>query len=269
MSRTRASFDYAPLDTDSPLPSNLQPSPRRNSKRSHSVRAWLSTRTGVCSAALAVTVVVAGALAATSSPSTARGPSSGTWAQRVMGAKQSPDLDSLRTDHTYAYGTPEPNEIDAYAEHPIRGLIREAKAQWADKVARQSTSFEGAVEVYKQRHHRDPPPGFKEWYDYAKEHDVQLIDEYDSLYAQVELLLALPPSVLQERLHAYDDKEGRGRDHGLITVKDHVITVGESELPSSFAASGCKHVLTSLARSQVGGRLSWTVSQNSCSPSLI
>lgn len=50
-----------------------------------------------------------------------------------------------------------------YEVHPIRTLMEEAKSKWEDKKARQSTDYEGAVEEYKRRYQRTPPPGFKAW----------------------------------------------------------------------------------------------------------
>ncbi|GAA6026626.1 hypothetical protein JCM8202_001489 [Rhodotorula sphaerocarpa] len=232
----RMSIDYAPLASTSGT--SAWPSSRSPYSRSHALRAWLRTRTGIVTAAIAATTLVVGALAASSTPS-GSGPSSTRlehWTLGMMGKSSSAGGShagrQLRSDSTYAYGVAEPNEYGAYAEHPIHGLIREGKQKWAEKVKRQSTSYEGAVEVYRQRYRRDPPPGFKEWYDYAKEHDVQMLDEYDSLYEQIEPLLALRPSTLRDRLKIYDDKEGRGRDHGVITIKNGVITVGEGWRPA-------------------------------------
>ena len=214
----RSSFEYAPLAW----------SPAARPK---SLRTWLRSRCGTATIALSVTTVLLVVIAA-SSPS-----QSGThlrdWSQNLMGGGASSSgatglpSTTLRNDETYAYAVPDPNVEGSYAEHPIHGLIREGKEQWAAKVARQSKTYEAAVQEYKRRYRREPPPGFDKWFEWAQTHDVQLLDEYDSLYRQIEPMLGVRPKVLKERVDAYRDKKGRGRDHGLITIKDGVINVGE------------------------------------------
>ena len=55
-----------------------------------------------------------------------------------------------------------------YKRHPIEDLIANAKKEWERKLARQSkTPEEGATE-YKKRYKRDPPIGYKEWFEYAQ-----------------------------------------------------------------------------------------------------
>lgn len=133
---------------------------------------------------------------------------------------------SLRTDHTYAYGTPLPNESNAYDEHPVHGLIREAKEQWNQKVARQSKTYYEAVREYQRRNRRDPPPGFKEWYRWAREHNVQLIDEFDTISNQIEPFLSLRPSVVRERIAEHEDLTGWGTNFGLIYINDGRLEIG-------------------------------------------
>jgi hypothetical protein len=54
-------------------------------------------------------------------------------------------------------------EVNPDAQHPIYGLIDEAKLAWEDKLARQSKSLREACLEYKRRYHRNPPPGFDKW----------------------------------------------------------------------------------------------------------
>ncbi|GAA5985617.1 hypothetical protein JCM10908_007044 [Rhodotorula pacifica] len=150
---------------------------------------------------------------------------------RLQDFKQYFTMDSatrrrLRTDHTYAYGTPLPNQANAYEEHPVHGLIREAKQQWNDKVARQSKSYYEAVREYQRRNRRDPPPGFKEWYRWAKEHKVQLIDEFDTISNHIEPFLAVRPSVLRKRIAEHEDVQGWGTNYGMIYIGDGRLEIG-------------------------------------------
>lgn len=132
---------------------------------------------------------------------------------------------SVRTDGTYAYAVPIAAGRAAYEEHPVHGLIREAKRAWAEKVARQSQTYEQAVAEYQRRYRRPPPPGFDKWYEWATEHDVQLIDEFDTLADQIEPFYALRPSLLHERIAFYEDDRPRGHDHSVVTIQDGLMTV--------------------------------------------
>ncbi|CEQ39606.1 SPOSA6832_01136, partial [Sporobolomyces salmonicolor] len=83
--------------------------------------------------------------------------------------------------------------------HPIHLLIRRAKAEWADKVRRQSQDLPSAVQEYERRYGRRPPRGFDEWFQFAKANDFVLIDEFDALDKVVTQFLAIKPSRLRER----------------------------------------------------------------------
>ncbi|GAA5985450.1 hypothetical protein JCM10908_006979 [Rhodotorula pacifica] len=135
---------------------------------------------------------------------------------------------ALRTDIAYAYAVPIPTGSAAYEEHPIHALIRNAKKEWADKVARQSTTYEEAVAEYERRYKRSPPPGFERWYTWAKENDVQLIDEFDTLSDQIEPFFALPPSTINERIALYEDKNAFGQDHAVVTIKNGELNAAPS-----------------------------------------
>jgi hypothetical protein len=66
-------------------------------------------------------------------------------------------------------------------EHPIPKLMHDAQIKYDALLARQSTTLESAVEEYKRRYGRKPPKGFDDWYKFAIENDVIIIDEYDQL----------------------------------------------------------------------------------------
>lgn len=135
----------------------------------------------------------------------------------------------LRTDHTYAYATPMPSGTSAYEEHPVHGLIRDAKRRWQTKVAQQSKSYGAAVREYKRRNSRDPPPGFRAWHQWAKDHQVQLLDEYDAISKQTEPFYAIRPSILRERLAEQEDLSGRGYNYGIIRVQDGKLEISGSK----------------------------------------
>lgn len=83
--------------------------------------------------------------------------------------------------------------------HPIHYLIREGKKAWKAKVARQSKTLKEAVAEYERRYWRRPPKGFDHWFEFAKENEFVMIDEFDAMMDKVLPFLAVKPSTLVQR----------------------------------------------------------------------
>lgn len=82
--------------------------------------------------------------------------------------------------------------------HPISILAEEARARFVDTQRRQSLTLHDAVVEYQRRYGRSPPPGFDVWHGFVIEHDVQLVDEYDSLTKSLEPFWQVSPMVLRD-----------------------------------------------------------------------
>ncbi|ORX34757.1 hypothetical protein BD324DRAFT_583214 [Kockovaella imperatae] len=65
--------------------------------------------------------------------------------------------------------------------HPIPDLMEEARTKYIEKINRQSATVEDAVKEYRRRYNKNPPKGFDKWYQFAKDHDAVIFDEYDQL----------------------------------------------------------------------------------------
>ncbi|KAK4054449.1 hypothetical protein OIV83_000943 [Microbotryomycetes sp. JL201] len=83
--------------------------------------------------------------------------------------------------------------------HPILDLMANATAQWEAKLARQSRTLDEAVAEYKRRHGRKPPAGFDQWFKFAQDNKVVLIDEFDQTLNDVLPFYALPPETIHNR----------------------------------------------------------------------
>ncbi|GAA5868829.1 hypothetical protein JCM8547_002841 [Rhodosporidiobolus lusitaniae] len=190
-----------------------------------------------------------------SSSSSATSPSSWSSAASRLYSKTTSRLSSktLRSPHhTYAYAVPMPNEYGgAYEEHPIHGLMREAKGLWEEKKKQQSETCEEAMEEYKRRYGRRVPEGFQHWWYWAKQNKVQLLDEYDSIMDHIEPFLARRPSEIRRHLQILEDTpDGEGRDHTILHLeKGKVIKrSGGSWRPAvpdgfEFLLEGISHML--------------------------
>ncbi|KAG7096090.1 hypothetical protein E1B28_006766 [Marasmius oreades] len=71
-------------------------------------------------------------------------------------------------------------------EHPIPNLMDDAERRFKEKVDRQSKTLKEAVAEYQRRYQRLPPKGFDDWWEFAKENNVVMVDEYDGLMRDLE-----------------------------------------------------------------------------------
>lgn len=84
-------------------------------------------------------------------------------------------------------------------EHPIPKLMAEAEAKFRNILSRQSKSLEEAVAEYQRRYGRSPPQGFEDWWQFAKDNDVVMIDEYDSIAEDLAPFWPLSGAELRQR----------------------------------------------------------------------
>ncbi|AEO62006.1 glycosyltransferase family 90 protein [Thermothelomyces thermophilus ATCC 42464] len=70
-------------------------------------------------------------------------------------------------------------------EHPVEVLIRSAKADFERLLERQSRTYSAAVEEYRRRYGIEPPPGFREWFEFAVENRSPIVDEFDMISESV------------------------------------------------------------------------------------
>lgn len=83
-------------------------------------------------------------------------------------------------------GAPQP-------EHPVYELMERGEELWRKVRDRQSKTLKDAVKEYRRRYGIDPPAGFDEWFKWAQEHNVELVDEYDLMMRDVLAHHALKP----------------------------------------------------------------------------
>nr|XP_018267302.1 uncharacterized protein I303_01287 [Kwoniella dejecticola CBS 10117]OBR89460.1 hypothetical protein I303_01287 [Kwoniella dejecticola CBS 10117] len=95
-----------------------------------------------------------------------------------------------------------------HAPHPIFELIKRSKDKWQRKMDKQSKTLSEGVDEYRRRYARDPPKGFERWWAYAERNGVQLKDEYDQIYHDLEPFHALPPTKLQNLLRESSEMSG-------------------------------------------------------------
>ena len=60
--------------------------------------------------------------------------------------------------------------------------MAEAEEKFKQLLSRQSTTLKRAVAEYKRRYGRNPPKGFDQWWDFARRHNVKIVDDYDAIF---------------------------------------------------------------------------------------
>ncbi|KAK4202667.1 family 90 putative glycosyltransferase [Triangularia verruculosa] len=83
--------------------------------------------------------------------------------------------------------------------HPIWYLTNKAEQEFEEVKARQSRTLKEAVAEYRKRYGIPPPPNFDKWWAFAKERDVQLVDEFDTVMELVTPFWGLKPSTIRAR----------------------------------------------------------------------
>ncbi|KZF22209.1 glycosyltransferase family 90 protein [Xylona heveae TC161] len=92
-------------------------------------------------------------------------------------------------------------------------LITKAEAEFQSIRSTQSRSLTEAAAEYRRRYRIPPPPNFDKWYEFAKNKDVQLIDEYDNIHEFLLPFWSLDPSTIRARA-----REALGFDNSLIAL---------------------------------------------------
>ncbi|KAG6906663.1 hypothetical protein DXG01_012720, partial [Tephrocybe rancida] len=87
----------------------------------------------------------------------------------------------------------------AAPEHPITKRIEAAEAKHKAKVAGQSKTLKAAVAEYKRRYKRAPPKGFDQWWNFAQEHNVKFVDDYDGMVSDLAPFWELSGEELRRR----------------------------------------------------------------------
>jgi Glycosyl transferase family 90 len=122
--------------------------------------------------------------------------------------------------------------------HPIQELIRNANAEFHQLISHQSHTLAEAIEVYKQRNGRLPPPKFDLWFTFAQANNVQMIDEYDTITHLLQPFWGLDPTYIR---HIARDALGAEDTHFLgLLIRDGKVTKNVSDWVSDALAEMMK-----------------------------
>lgn len=107
------------------------------------------------------------------------------------------------------------NFIEDKSQHPISQLAQAARSQFDKVKAAQSRTLKEAVVEYRRRYQIPPPPHFDKWWEFAKDNNVQMIDEYDSIHDGLMPFWGMEPATIRERVR---EALGYSGDNALIAI---------------------------------------------------
>ncbi|KAF9450823.1 glycosyltransferase family 90 protein [Macrolepiota fuliginosa MF-IS2] len=103
-------------------------------------------------------------------------------------------------------------EVSSSASHPIHDLIAQAENKWHSKQNIASRNIQQAFYEYRRRYGRFPPKGFDKWWEYVEQHNVQLPDDYDQIWHDIEPFWGLDPADLQR---VQSEQEGHSESYTI------------------------------------------------------
>ncbi|KAJ6468222.1 hypothetical protein C8R45DRAFT_837910 [Mycena sanguinolenta] len=74
-----------------------------------------------------------------------------------------------------------------------------AETRFRAKLAKQSPTLAAAVAEYRRRYSRPPPAGFDKWYEFAMKYDFVMVDEFDSIFEDLQPFWALSGAEVRQR----------------------------------------------------------------------
>ena len=111
--------------------------------------------------------------------------------------------------------------MDPTDNHPISALMAEAEKNWRKYEDNRSKSFRDTVKNYRRKYGRHPPPGFTDWYKYARKRNVHNIDDFQQIMDDLRPFWAIEPATIRSLVA----NMWRDKDQGVsgIHIRDHKI----------------------------------------------
>lgn len=115
--------------------------------------------------------------------------------------------------------------------HPVDLLMYNARLSsesWMEKASSiKSRSLKGVVEEYRARYGKPPPPNFDKWYDFAKQRQSIIIDDYDQIHKDLLPYWALRPAEIRAQttrilMNPWNELAGICIRNGNATVSPHI-----------------------------------------------
>lgn len=89
--------------------------------------------------------------------------------------------------------------------HPIDDLIKVANKDFEGILAKESKTLAEAAQAYRKRRGRHPPPGFEKWFEFAKENNAVIVEDFfDQVYHDLNPFWGLDPAMIRNEALNYE-----------------------------------------------------------------
>lgn len=89
-------------------------------------------------------------------------------------------------------------------KHPIKKLMRDARARQDDLLSKRSYDVKAAASQYRARRGRHPPPGFDKWFEAALANNSIVVEDYfDRIYKDLTPFWAIDTNTIKNRAHSW------------------------------------------------------------------
>ena len=109
----------------------------------------------------------------------------------------------------HADDRPSDTPLEPTDAHPITVLMQEADKRWRKYEDERSTTFRQTVKTYRRKYGRHPPPGFTDWYKYARKRSVHNIDDFEQIMDDMRPFWGVEPKVIRSlAANMWEDEAG-------------------------------------------------------------
>lgn len=106
-------------------------------------------------------------------------------------------------------------------QHPIIELLRRAEEVFDDVLAKETRTLKDAAREYRERRGRQPPPGFDKWWEYARDNNAIIVEDFwDQIYHDLNPLWALDPKDMLYDVRR-QNRQMKIRNKVVTTDSDH------------------------------------------------
>lgn len=88
--------------------------------------------------------------------------------------------------------------------------MKEADRLWLEYDESRSATFKETVSKYRRKYGRNPPPGFRDWYRYARDKNVHNVDDFEQIMDDLRPFWGVEPSVIRSLAAHMSEDEGAG-----------------------------------------------------------
>jgi hypothetical protein len=86
--------------------------------------------------------------------------------------------------------------------------MKAADEAWTAYDESRSTTFKETVAKYRRRYGRHPPPGFRDWYKFARDKNVHNIDDFDQIMDDLRPFWGVEPAIIRSHAaHLHENEE--------------------------------------------------------------